>query len=171
MSSRPAAWTSRFLILDRERAGRPGASLSGASIGISAQTDGLVVAAAGGAASVDFTESATVAISGASLTAASVGLSAQGRTQYSALGIAATNGVSGDTETTATTSTLTATAGGVSLSATDTVSAAAEASPQSLDLDTLRNSLSLAPALAWNNLNRSVQASVTGSTVSATGGT
>ena len=104
------------------------------------------------------------------MTAASVGLSAQGQTQYSALGIAATNSVSGNTETTATTSTLTATAGGVSLSATDTVGAAAEASPQSIDLDTLTSSLSLAPALAWNNLNRTVQSSLSGSTVSATGG-
>ena len=147
-----------------------GATLTGSSITLGAATQGSVMAADGGAITVDFTETSATDLTGATLTASSIQVSAGSSTVYSAVGLAATNAVPGSASVSVTGSTLTANAGGVSMTALDSVSVSAQAEPQALDLGTLSTSKSLSVSLARNDLDRSVSATVSGSTLSATGG-
>ncbi|MFO8091285.1 MAG: LEPR-XLL domain-containing protein, partial [Desulfatiglandaceae bacterium] len=139
---------------------------------VTAQTQGTVTTEnLTGAATNDFTDSATVAVSGSdNIRAGTIELKAQRLTSYSATGRNAYNDISGDVKAYIESSTVEAGAGGLAVSALDSVSLTAESPELEVDMDALSGMTCISVAAARNSLSGNTEAYIKDSSITATNG-
>ncbi|MDZ4253775.1 MAG: DUF4347 domain-containing protein, partial [Sulfuritalea sp.] len=144
------------------------------TLSLSAQTRGTVsgtAALVAIGASNSFTETANANISNSSsINVNGLQVTALSSTDYSATGRAALNQITGDTKAYVEGSSLTVGAGGVSITATDDSTLSAESLSEAFDILGLNAPVDISVAAARNYTTRDVQAYVTTSTATVTGG-